>query len=389
MATELKRIAAAVDDASSLLADCGADEEGFKSMPLPQSVAAELHSRTSQQLAKLLDLGEGVEKLRKKASELDPDKRVLGPKAAAAALQQCQQFDRAKEQLQKLIEFTSPVVDSIRKKQADEAAAAEAERNGMLELERQAAVAQAAAESKAAEEALVAAAAARAAAEAEAFEKAEKLRLYRETRSNVKEVFAKAAETGVLNQETVRAVMDGKEKHELSKAWVSLPLGSGFVDIELALRMEDMCSKMKKLLVPALDRFTIALAREGFTVLHEALRTVVMCPLPLYECPHFCCAASVLLSAPTCSSVHAFTAAQVHREHNSNTNRQVVPHHSHQQQQVPGKHRPLRRCNPAHAGTSQTHCLSILNFAGAPNSCRRRSASTSSPPWAMSAGDFW
>jgi hypothetical protein len=100
--------------------------------------------------------------------------------------------------------------------------------------------------------------------------------LYRETRSNVKEVFAKAAETGVLDQATVRAVMEGKEIHELSAAWVSLPLGSGFVDIELALRLEDMCSQMKARLAPALRRFTMALAAEGFTVLHEAIRTVVM-----------------------------------------------------------------------------------------------------------------
>jgi hypothetical protein len=298
MATELKRIAAAADEAVALLAHCGADQEGFQSSPLSESAAAELHSRTSQQYAKLIDLGESVEKLRKKASEPDPDKRVLGPKAAAAALQQCQQFDRVKEQMQKLIEFTSPVVDNIRKKQADEAAAAEAEMNRIFELEKQAAAAQAAAESKAAEDALVAAAAARAAAEADAFEKAEKLRLYRETRSNVREVFAKAAETGVLNQDTVRAVMDGKEKHELSKAWVSLPLGSGFVDIELALRMEEMSSKMKKLLAPALDRFAIALAREGFTVLHEALRTVVMCPPPHYTSRQFCCAPAFCFLPP-------------------------------------------------------------------------------------------
>ena len=280
MATELKRIAAVVDESLALLAGCGADQQEFKCTSLSECLAAELHSRTNQQLAKMLDLGESVEKLRKKASEPDPDKRVLGPKAAAAALQQCQLFDNAKDQLQKLVEFTSPLVDNIHKKQAEEASAVHAERNRILELERQTAAAQAAAKSKADEEALLAAAAAKAAAEAEAYQKAEKLRLYRETRSNVKEVFAKAAETGVLDQETVRSVMDGKEKHELSKAWTSLPLGSGFVDIELALRMEDMCSKMKMQLAPALQRFTIALAREGFTVLHEALRTVVMCFLP-------------------------------------------------------------------------------------------------------------
>jgi hypothetical protein len=276
MATELKRIAAVVDEAVALLADIGADQPEFHCKPLSDVLAAQLHSRTTQQLAKFHDFGESVEKLRKKASEPDPDKRVLGPKAAAAALQQCQQYDDAKDQLQKVTEFTMPLVDSIRKKQAENASAAEAEINRIAELERQAAAAQAAAKAKADEEALAAAAAAKAAAEAEAFEKAEKLRLYRETRSNVKEVFAKAAETGVLNQETVRSVMDGKEKHELSKAWTSLPLGSGFVDIELALRMDDMCSKMKMQLAPALQRFTIALAREGFTVLHEALRTVVM-----------------------------------------------------------------------------------------------------------------
>ena len=280
MATELKRIAAVVDEAVALLADFGADQPEFQFKPLSEQSAADLHSRSTQQLAKFLDFGESVEKLRKKAIEPDPDKRVLGPKAAAAALLQCQQFDNAKDQLQKVTEFTSPLVDSIRKKQAEDASAAEAEMNRIAELERQAAAAQAAAKAKAEEEALQAAAAAKAAAEAEAFEKAEKLRLYRETRSNVKEVFAKAAETGVLNQETVRSVMDGKEKHELSKAWTSLPLGSGFVDIELALRMDDMCSKMKMQLAPALQRFTIALAREGFTVLHEALRTVVMCHIP-------------------------------------------------------------------------------------------------------------
>jgi hypothetical protein len=283
MATELKRIAATVDETVALLASIQADQQDFQRIPLSESSAADLHSRTNQQLCKLLDLIESVEKLRKKASEPDPDKRLLGPKAAAAALQQCQQFDHAKEQLQKLIEFTSPVVDIIRQKQAEEAAAAEMERDRALECERQAAIARAAADLKATDEAIAAAASAKAAAEAEAFEKAEKLRLYRETRSNVKEVFAKAAETGVLNQDTVRAVMDGKEKHDLSKAWTSLPLGSGFVDIDLALRMEDMCSKMKVQLAPALQRFTMALAREGFTVLHEALRTVVMCP-PLLVC---------------------------------------------------------------------------------------------------------
>ena len=286
MATELKRIAATVDETLALLASIRADQQDFQRIHLSESSAAELHSRTNQQLCKLLDLIESVEKLRKKASEPDPDKRLLGPKAAAAALQQCQQFDHAKEQLQKLIEFTSPVVDIIRQKQAEEAAAAEMERDRALECERQAAVARAAADLKATDEAIAAAASAKAAAEAEAFEKAEKLRLYRETRSNVKEVFAKAAETGVLNQDTVRAVMDGKEKHDLSKAWTSLPLGSGFVDIDLALRMEDMCSKMKVQLAPALQRFTMALAREGFTVLHEALRTVVMCP-PLLVCRCF------------------------------------------------------------------------------------------------------
>jgi hypothetical protein len=283
MATELKRIAATVDEAVALLASIGADQHDFQRSPLSESSAAELHSLANQQLCKLLHLIESVEKLRKKASEPDPDKRLLGPKAAAAALQQCQQFDHAKEQLQKLIEFTSPVVDIIRQKQVEEAAAAEAERDRTLENERQAAVARAAADLKVTEDALAATASAKAAAEAEAFKKAERLRLYRETRSNVKEVFAKAAETGVLNQDTVRAVMDGKEKHELSKAWISLPLGSGFVDIDLALRMEDLCSQMKVQLAPALQRFTIALAREGFTVLHEAVRTVVMCP-PLLVC---------------------------------------------------------------------------------------------------------
>jgi hypothetical protein len=276
MATELKRIAAAVDEAEAVLTDCAAGQQELQFLSLQESAAVELYSRTHLHLTKLLDFVDSVEKLRKKASEPDPDKRVLGPKAAAAALQQCQQFDRTKERLQNLVELISPIVDNLRKKQEEEAAAAEAEMNRKLEIERHAAAAQAAAESKAAEEALAAAAAAKAAAELEAFEKAEKLRLYRETRSNVKEVFAKAAETGVLNQETVRAVMEGKEKHELSKAWTSLPLGSGFVDIELALRMEDMCTKMKMQLAPALQRFTIALAREGFTVLHEALRTVVM-----------------------------------------------------------------------------------------------------------------
>jgi hypothetical protein len=276
MATELKRIAAAVGEAEAFLAECVAAERDFQCTSLQESTAVELHSRASLQLTKLLDFVDSVEKLQKKASESDPDKRVLGPKAAAAALQQCQQFDVTKERLQKLVESSSPIVDNLRKKQAEEAAAAEAEMNRTLEIERHAAAARASAESKAAEEAMAAATAAKVAAELEAFKKAEKLRLYRETRSNVKEVFAKAAETGVLNQETVRAVMEGKEKHELSKAWTSLPLGSGFVDIELALRMEDMCSKMKMQLAPALQRFTIALAREGFTVLHEALRTVVM-----------------------------------------------------------------------------------------------------------------
>ena len=337
MATELKRIAAAVDEAAALLADCGADKPEFQCTQLSESSAAELHSRTNQQLVKLLDLGESVEKLRKKASEPDPDKRVLGPKAAAAALQQCQLFDRAKEQLQQLIEFTSPVVDSILKKQTEEAAAAEAEGFRILELDRQAAAAQAAAKAKADEEALAAAASAKAAAEAEAFDKAEKLRLYRETRSNVKEVFAKAAETGVLNQETVRSVMDGKEKHELSKAWTSLPLGSGFVDIELALRMEDMCSKMKMQLAPALQRFTIALAREGFTVLHEALRTVVMYVLP-------CCASMSLvcvLSSVISPKPRLINPIQVHRKHHKNANGQIFSHHSHQQQQVSSQHRSL------------------------------------------------
>jgi hypothetical protein len=291
MATELKRIAAAVDEAEAALSDSVAPEHEFHGVPLPESIAVELHSRTNHHLAKLFDFVDSVEKLRKKASEPDPDKRVLGPKAAAAALEQCQQFDRIKERLQKLVELTSPIADVFRQKQAEEAAAAKAEMNRILDLEKHAAAAQAAAELRAAEEALAAAAAAKAAAELEAFEKAEKLRLYRETRSNVKEVFAKAAETGVLNQETVRAVMEGKEKHELSKAWTSLPLGTGFVDIELALRMEDMCAKMKMQLAPALQRFTIALAREGFTVLHEALRTVVMyCSLfkIVYLFAHIC-----------------------------------------------------------------------------------------------------
>jgi hypothetical protein len=303
MATELKRIAATVDETVALLASIQADQQDFQRIPLSESSAADLHSRTNQQLCKLLDLIESVEKLRKKASEPDPDKRLLGPKAAAAALQQCQHFDHAKEQLQKLIEFTSPVVDIIRQKQAEEAAAAEMERDRALECERQAAEARAAADLKATDEAIAAAASTKAAAEAEAFEKAEKLRLYRETRSNVKEVFAKAAETGVLNQDTVRAVMDGKEKHELSKAWTSLPLGgSGLVDIDLALRMEDMCSKMKVQLAPALQRFTMALAREGFTVLHEALRTVIMCP-PLLVCRCFVPVFSTLFEAACASAV--------------------------------------------------------------------------------------
>jgi hypothetical protein len=156
MATELKRIAAAVDSAVNLLAKCGANEQKFLSEPLSESVALDLHSEGSRELAALLELGDSVERLRRKASEPDPDKRLLGPKAAAAALQQCQQFDRAKEQLQQLIESTLPVVECIHRRQADAAAAAEAERNRSIEIERQAVAARVAAESKAAAEAAAA-----------------------------------------------------------------------------------------------------------------------------------------------------------------------------------------------------------------------------------------
>jgi len=113
MTTELRRIAKVVEEAAALLADFGADQPEFQRKPLSEVLAAELHSRATQQLAKFLDFDECVKKLWKKASEPDPDKRLLGPKAAAATLQQCQQFDDVKDQLQKVTEFTSHRVDSI------------------------------------------------------------------------------------------------------------------------------------------------------------------------------------------------------------------------------------------------------------------------------------
>ena len=84
MATELKRIAAVVDEAMTLLAGHGANVllQDFQCTTLSESVAAELHSQTNQQLKKLLDLSESVEKLRKKASEPRPVKAFLGLKAA-------------------------------------------------------------------------------------------------------------------------------------------------------------------------------------------------------------------------------------------------------------------------------------------------------------------